>query len=495
MIGRPHRFVALAVGGALVASACSSSGRAPRVAPPSSSTTTTTTTDSPVGCTVTFPSGTHFPVTIAVAEAFDARSQESARLLVDAYNESQDKVQVVLQPRGDEQAVEQQLDRPAAGGQSPALAVLADIRTQAAVDSGKTVPAASCIEAAHGNTSAYLPPARAYYTVDERLQALSANLTAPLLYFDRKAFRAAGLDPDKPPTTLDQVYRDAMALHAQNPTMTPLAMTESSFWVETWLNGAQTTLVNNGNGRANLATASTFDNAKSRQIFEWLQQMFTAQLIDLVPDSPDAHAQLTDLADGRAAMLIDSSARIGDFDALESGTLDPTTWGLPSSTVLPPPGHTVDLDVAPVPGVTVAGRGQISGSGWYLSASTTPAEQAAAWSFMSWWNEPSQQAQWSLESSYLPYTNAAVSDHQLQLIWQHTRQGHWLDTAYTELTDIDQQAPGPLIGPYSAVRAAVQQAMTAVTRADMEPAAAIAESSQAIDGELGDYELAHPASR
>ena len=110
---------------------------------------------------------------------------------------------------------------------------------------------------------------------------------------------------------------------------------------------------------------------------------------------------------------------------------------------------------------------------------------------MSWWNEPSQQAQWSLESSYLPYTNAAVSDHQLQLIWQHTRQGHWLDTAYTELTDIDQQAPGPLIGPYSAVRAAIVQSMSAVTRGDMDPAISVNEADSTIDADLIEYQLAH----
>jgi sn-glycerol 3-phosphate transport system substrate-binding protein len=493
MTPRLRRLVALTAGGALLvasaAAACSSPTR-PRSNPPSS--TTTAPADAP-SCTVTMPSGTNLPVTIRVSEAFDTRSQQAANLLVSAFNASQNKVQVVLDSRSTSQSVEQQLGGRTVNDQTPALVVLDDIRTQAVADSGKIIPADRCIDAAHGNTSAYLPPARAYYTVDDHLQALSANLTAPLLYFDRKAFRDAGLDPTKPPTTLQAIYQDALALHTHNPTLTPLAMSASSFWVESWLNGASTTLVNNNNGRAGLATGSTFDNARSLAIYRWLQQMFTAQLIDLVPDRPDQHSQLLDLATGRSPMLIDSSAHIADFDALESATFDPSLWGLPRTTVLPPAGRALDLDVAPLPGLQVAGRGQISGSGWYLNAATTPAQQAAAWAFISWWNQPAQQAQWSLDSAYLPYTNAAVSDSELQFVWQHTRQGRWLDTAYTELTDIDQQSPGPLVGPYAAVRSSVVQAMTMVTSADMDPQVAITESDATIDGDLTEYQLARPS--
>jgi ABC-type glycerol-3-phosphate transport system substrate-binding protein len=219
--------------------------------------------------------------------------------------------------------------------------------------------------------------------------------------------------------------------------------------------------------------------------------MWSAQLIELLPDTPDQHTQLVDLAMRRSAMLIDMSSRIADLDALESDTLDPTTWGLPAKTVLPPAGAAVDLDAAPMPGLEVAGRGQISGSAWYLSAGLTPAEEAAAWTFMTWWNQPEQQAQWSLESSYLPYTDAAVSNEQVQQQWGHTRAGRWLDTAYTEMTDFDTQNPGPLIGPYASVRAAVVEAITMVTSANMDPQVALDETDPAITAELTEYQLAH----
>jgi len=431
------------------------------------------------------------PVKVTVAESFDARSEEAATLLVGEFNASQTRIEVVLQHRSTVASVEQQLAASSDHRRSPTLAVLDDIRTQAVADSGKVLPAELCNKAAHADVSDFMPSARAYYTVDDTLLAASANLTAPILYFDRNALRRAGVDPSKPPTTLDQIYADAVKLKQANPTTVPLAMKMSSWLVESWLTGAGNAIVNNDNGRSAPADSATFNSDNAVAVHQWLQKMWASDLIDLVPDTPDDHAGDVDLATRRSAMLIESSASIGDLDALELQTLDPTTWGLPVNTVLPAPGPPMDIDVAPLPGLSEAGRGQVSGSAWYLSAAASPVQQAAAWTFMTWWNQPAQQVAWSLEGTYLPYNTQAISDPGLQSVWQHTRRGRWLDTAYTQITNVDQQSPGPLIGPYSAVRAAIVQSMSAVTRGDMDPAIAVNEADSTIDADLIEYQLAH----
>ena len=40
------------------------------------------------------------------------------------------------------------------------------------------------------------------------------NTSGPVLYYNKKAFRAAGLDPEKPPTTLDEVRPAAEKIKA-----------------------------------------------------------------------------------------------------------------------------------------------------------------------------------------------------------------------------------------------------------------------------------------
>ena len=485
MTRRLRCLAVLGTAGALVATACSSSGArqdARTQSPPSTAAPT---------CAVERPPTATGTVKITVSEAFDARSEEAASLLVGQFNASQTGVEVVLQHRTADASVEQQLTASDDHHRSPTLAVLDDIRTQAVADSGKVLPAQLCFKAAHTDLSSFMPAARTYYTVHDTLLALSANLTTPLLYFDHTAFKAAGLDPTKPPTTLDQVYADAVKLKQANPTTVPLAMKMSSWLVESWLTGAGNAIVNNDNGRTAPADGSTFNSDHAVAIHQWLQKMYASDLIDLVPDTPDQHAQDADLATRRSAMLIDSSSAISDVAALELDTLDPTVWGLPATTVLPPAGPPIDVDVAPLPGLSEAGRGQVSGSAWYLSAAATPAQQAAAWTFMKWWNQPAQQVAWSLEGTYLPYNSQAVSDAGLQAVWQHTQRGQWLDTAYTQITNVDTGSPGPLIGPYSAVRAAIVQSMSAVTQGDMDPAITVNETDSTIDADLVEYQLAH----
>jgi sn-glycerol 3-phosphate transport system substrate-binding protein len=486
MSRRTWPSVAAVAAVALLIGACSSSspnrdrtidGVAPGATPPT--------------CTVKLPPKSPTPTVVTVVESFDLRAATAAASLVAQFNASQHQIKVVLQPATSDSSVQQQVAHATTASSAPGLVVLDDIRAQSVADSGKVLPASTCIKAAGTNTSVFLPAAKSYYTVEGQLMAGSANLSVPILYFDRTAFKAAGIDPTHPPQTLDEVYQDAVKLKQVAPTSVPLAMTESSWWVETWLTGAGSAIVNNNNGRSAPADGSTFNSAKSVAIHQWMQKMYAADLVDLVPDTGGQHDAELDLADRKSAMLFDSSTSIPDMDALMAGTLDPTTWNLPAVTVLPPPGPSLDLDVAPMPGLEFPGRGQVSGSAWYLTSKSAPATQAAAWTFLTWWNQPAQQAAWNLQGTYLPYNTQAVNRSGLQQVWQNTRKGHWLDTAYTELTNFDTQAPGPLIGPYSAVRAAIVQSLTDVTAGGMDPQIVVTETDQTIEGDLVEYTLAH----
>ena len=73
------------------------------------------------------------------------------------------------------------------------------------VDCGTVLPAQSCIDADHYDTSDLRPAGKDYYTIDGVLYPASINLSSPLLYYNKNHFRRAGLDPDKPPTTLDEL--------------------------------------------------------------------------------------------------------------------------------------------------------------------------------------------------------------------------------------------------------------------------------------------------
>ena len=112
-----------------------------------------------------------------------------------------------------------------------------------------------------------------------------------------------------------------MKLKAADPTSVPLAMSQSSWWVETWLTGSGVAIVNNDNGRSAPADGSTFNTTKTVAIDTWLQKMYAADLVDLVPDSAGQHDAELALATHKSSMLFESSTSIPDMDSLLAGTL------------------------------------------------------------------------------------------------------------------------------------------------------------------------------
>ena len=124
--------------------------------------------------------------------------------LVSSYNASGHGVQVTVQPISTDPVAQRALySRPPTPDTLPALTAVDTSLTQYIVDEARVVDASACLKAAGKETNGELPVARSAYTVDGKQWAASANLVTPLLYFRRGAFLAAGLDPDKPPVTLD----------------------------------------------------------------------------------------------------------------------------------------------------------------------------------------------------------------------------------------------------------------------------------------------------
>jgi sn-glycerol 3-phosphate transport system substrate-binding protein len=62
---------------------------------------------------------------------------------------------------------------------------------------------------------AYLPAVTAYYsTVDGKMLSLPFNSSTPVVYWNKDAFKKAGLDPDKPPKTWPETFAAAKKLRA-----------------------------------------------------------------------------------------------------------------------------------------------------------------------------------------------------------------------------------------------------------------------------------------
>ena len=119
--------------------------------------------------------------------------------VVNKFNSSQTKYYVeAIAQGGDYDATFNKFNTTLAGGNLPNLIQMFDIGTQRMIDSKKIVPMQDLIDKEKLDIISDLEPAVArYYTVNNKLYSMPLNSSAPVMYFDKNAFKEVGLDPTK----------------------------------------------------------------------------------------------------------------------------------------------------------------------------------------------------------------------------------------------------------------------------------------------------------
>lgn len=484
---RRHRRGTVLAAGALavatLAAACSSGGSG------SGSGDQATDGASLPTCPVKALDSTTQPVEVTVWHTQAAKNLETLQALADQYNAAQAKVKVVLQSQGtDYQELQRKFNAAVPSKQLPGLLMVDDTFTQSMADSGVILPAQACVNADGYDLAPFAKTARDYYTIRGTLWPASANLGNVLLFYNKDHFRKAGLDPDKPPTTLAELRADAEKIKAAGIVETPLVHEFSSWKTEFWLTGARSSMVNNDDGRGSGTTdkATLAGNPEATELFTWFKGMQDAGLLLAIPNTPGQINQYLAMAQQKASMLVESSSAATSIEAFLGGEKVDTGNG--SSDQL----NTVnvsglDLSAGPFPALKNPGKTQMGGSAWYMTNTTKPEVQAAAWDFMKFMNTPTAQAKMFTGGSYLPYNTKAADEPSVQQAFTTTLSGRWLKLAYDQVLAIDPSFPGPLIGPYDEFREAVKKSQDKLIFDKASPADALNQAQSDVDTALQRY--------
>ena len=105
--------------------------------------------------------------------------------------------------------------------------------TFAASLSGWVVPMQQLIDKAGYDISQIEPNIAAYYTTEDGLYSMPFNSSAPLLYYNKDMFEAAGIT--EVPTSLDQIAEVGDQLKEKAGTQEVLAMSVYGWWFEQFL--------------------------------------------------------------------------------------------------------------------------------------------------------------------------------------------------------------------------------------------------------------------
>ncbi len=427
------------------------------------------------------------PVEVVVWHGYVAKTKDTLEKLAAQYNASQSKVHVRIESQGNSyDELWSKYQQSAQSGGLPAVAILEDTSTQAIVDSGTVLPAQSCINADNYDTSDLVQAGIDYYSINGALYPATINMSSPLLYFNKNHFRRAGLDPDVPPTTLEQVREDAQKIKDAGVASTPVVMNLSSWYIETWLTGAGQPMVDNQNGRGpGETTAAAFDDADTLTIYRWIKQMYDDGLLQAIPLVPGKVDHLFAMQAQNSSMTFETSTAATSIQAFLAGdqSIAASLGGSGNADT-----SGLDIDAAKMPGLQQPGRVQMGGGAWYMTNTQPPEVQAATWDFMKWWNTPATQIQWYTQGSYIPFSKAAARSEEVRQFWQADQAGRWLALSYQQLTEgVDPTWPGPLIGPYYDVRKAVENGLNGITLQGKDPQEALTKAADEATKAIQNY--------
>lgn len=473
-MGRSHRirrlFAALAVL-VLVAAACGDDDGNGEAAPPDGNGDTPTTTEAtvePERCPVDALAEATGPVTIDFWHGMTADNEDTLEDLTDAYNASQDQVEVNLVYQGTYDETAQQFLAAARGGRLPTLVQLEETRLQVAIDRQVMLPVESCIEASDYDTSDYLPAVLDQYTVEGQLWPMPFNTSGPVLYYNTVLFDSLGLTDDDVPSSLEELRRVSEQVVGSGAAPYGFALELSPWYFEQWFAMANQPLVDNDNGRAGRATTTHLDSETGVELFAFLDDMVEDGLATNIGRNTSGVDALLAIANGDVAMTFGTSAALGSIlTVLESGQFEG-----------------VGVGVAPLPGPS--GGGILVGGAaiWLVEEGRTDAELAAGWDYLQFLNAPEQQATWHAGTGYMPIRQSAIELPEVQELWDDQP---FFRVAYDQLLASEADFGGPVVGDYAGLRDAIVEGLERMLLQGATPEVVAADVAQRAEETIGSY--------
>jgi sn-glycerol 3-phosphate transport system substrate-binding protein len=245
------------------------------------------------------------------------------------------------------------------------------------------------------NPADFIAPARGYYGLPNGdLLSMPFNVSTTVLFWNKDAFKKAGLDPEKAPATWPELIKAAQQIRKSNAA----ACGYTTTWLA-WIMLEQFSSRHNlpigtlSNGRAGLKTELTFNTPLHQKMLQTLVDMQKDKSFDYGGRSNDAAAKFIS---GECAMLTQSSGGLGAIarDAkFAFGTAPLPHWP----------------EVKGAPFATTIGGASL----WVFNApKRSDAEFRGVAQFLNYLRSTPVMSDWAKQTGFVPATNAAFKAMQ-----------------------------------------------------------------------------------
>jgi sn-glycerol 3-phosphate transport system substrate-binding protein len=319
--------------------------------------------------------------------------------------------------------------------------------------------------------AAYLPAVSGYYAdVDGNMLSYPFNASTPILYYNKKLFRDAGLDPEVAPKTWPEVGDAAKKLRAAGAVCGFTTSWPSWINVENFSAFHNLPISTRANGFGGLDAVLTFNNPLVVRHIAQLAEWQSTKAFDYSGRAQTAEPRFQN---GECAIFIGSSATRADIKAnskFEVGYGMLPYWP----------------DVAGAPQNTIIGGATL----WVLR-NRPPDEYKGVAKFFRFLSKPEVQASWHQNTGYLPVTRAAFDLTRAQGFYDRNP-GTSISIEEITLKPPTENSKGVRLGSFVLIRAVIEDELEQAFSGKKSAQAALDSAVERGNKLLRQFERASP---
>ena len=314
--------------------------------------------------------------------------------LVKRFNDTHPKIYVKLENVGNYSVLQQKIVASVQAGNPPDIAQAYESWTVNMAEGGRIVPLQQFIdEEKDFNLNDIFDVYIEDVTYKGKIQALPFNKSLPVLYWNKKLFKEAGLDPNKPPTTWEEFVEYAKKLTIDKDGDGKPDIYGTAFPPSSWYYAA---LVYQLGGKL-------FDTKTKQPMFNKEAGVKALQfLVDLIYKYKVAYLTTgfnhqTDFEAGKVAMILGSSV---------SKTFMEKKLAFP-------------FGIAPIPHFKNGQKATVlSGTNLVIFNKGDNKKARMAWEFIKWLTSTNNTAYWAVKTFYLPVRKSALESDIMKALFK-----------------------------------------------------------------------------
>ncbi len=384
--------------------------------------------------------------------------------MADQWNETQSQYILIPESKGSYRETLNASILAARQGKAPHLTHIFEIGSQLAYDSQVFEPISAIGDF---DFSDYIDSVLNYYTIDGKVNSIPFNSSSPILYYNKDLMREAGLDPENPPQTFEDILAAAEAAQAKGLEAAGFGFNLHGWFFEQWVAQQGALLADSDNGRSGRATTLLLESADMKRAFNFVKELNDKGFYKYTGKLEDWSGSDAIFTAGKVMFHMTSTADAGNIAQAVEGKFELATAFMP------------------IPADSERNGTVIGGGSVWLGKGLPHDEQIAARDFLVFMTNTENMASWHKLTGYYPVRKSSI---------ELLKDQGWFESnplftkAFDQLleTKANYATAGAMLGSFTDTRTIIEEAVQQVLNGtDVD--SALAEAEAKANAKLTEY--------